>query len=62
MDQAKYVLVGPAHPSVLAADLPGGGDVRFAIGLESDDVTLVLKLGVSTRQDGRTIQIVKLPT
>ena len=61
MDQAKYVLVGPAHPSVIAADLLGGGDVRFAIGLESDDVTLVLKLGVSTRQDGRTIQIVQLP-
>ena len=61
MDQAKYVLVGPAHPSVLSADLPGVGDVRFAIGLESDDVTLVLKLGVSTIQDGRTIQIVQLP-
>ena len=61
MDQAKYVLVGPAHPSVLAADLPGSGDVRFAIGLESDDVTLVLKLGVSTIQDGHTIQIVQLP-
>ena len=53
--------MGPAHPSVLAADLPGVGDVRFAIGLESDDVTLVLKLGVSTIQDGRTIQIVQLP-
>ena len=25
------------------------------IGLESDDVTLVLKLGLSTRQDGRTV-------
>ena len=62
MDQAKYVLVGPAHPSVLAADLPCGGDVRFAIGLESDDVTLVLKLGLSTRQDGRTVQIVHLPS
>ena len=62
MDQAKYVLVGPAYPSVLAADLPGGGDVRFAIGLERDDVTLVLKLGLSTRQDGRTVQIVHLPS
>ena len=62
MDQANYVLVGPAHPSVLAADLPGGEDVRFAIGLESDDVTLVLKFGVSTRQDGLTVQIVQLLT
>ena len=53
--------MGPAHPSVLAADLPGGGDVRFARELESDDVTVVLKLGVSTRQDGGTIQIVQLP-
>ena len=31
VDQANYVLVGPAHPPVLTADLPGGGDVRFAI-------------------------------
>ena len=31
------------------------------MGLESDDVTLVLKLGLSTRQDGRTVQIVRLP-
>ena len=30
-------------------------------GLESDDVTLVLKLGLSTRQDSRTVQIVRLP-
>ena len=31
------------------------------IGLFSDDVTLVLKRGLSTRQDGRTVQIVRLP-
>ena len=40
----------------------GSRDVRFAIGLESDDVTLVLTLGLSTRQDGRTVQIVQLST
>ena len=33
----------------------------LTIGLESDDVTLVLKLGFSTRQDGRAVQIVRLP-
>ena len=37
-------------------------DVRFPFGLESDDFTLVLKLGLSTRQDGRTVQIVRCPT
>ena len=31
------------------------------IGLESDDVTLVLKLGLNYKQDGRTIQSVWLP-
>ena len=33
----------------------------LAIGLESDDVTLVLKLGLSIRQDSCTVQIVRLP-
>ena len=35
--------------------------MTLTIGLESDDVTLVLKLGLSTRQDGHTVQIVQLP-